>query len=62
MWLLAKWFGGYTVRVLCPVVASAVGLVKSEKETVLLLFGHGLTFQTTVKNTLLSQGFSVCEH
>lgn len=58
-WLLAKWFGGDMIRVLCPVVASAVGLVKSEKETGLLLFGRGLTVVSDYceKHTALTKLF-----
>lgn len=42
-WLFGKWFGGNIVwALLSPVVASVVGLVESEYETVLLLFGQGL--------------------
>lgn len=43
-WLFGKWFGGHIVwaLLLSPVVASVVGLVESEYEAVLLLFGHGL--------------------
>lgn len=58
-WLLAKWFGGDTIRVLCPVVASAVGLVKREKETGLPLFGRGLTVVSDYceKHTALTRLF-----